>query len=148
MTTAIKKFSLHTTKEEGFTLIEIMIVVAIIGILAAVALPSYSNYIKKQKVRAAQADMVALVLNMENRYQQQLSYPAATTTTAETKAAFPGWAPAQSTDFKYIIQVISGVTYTLQAIGTSSTLTNCTITITHDNTRSLTTGCGGSTAWY
>ncbi|NOI66172.1 prepilin-type N-terminal cleavage/methylation domain-containing protein [Vibrio sp. MACH09] len=52
----------------GFTLIELMIVVAIIGILSSYAIPAYNNYIKKSEIASAQATLRALIPPAEMWY--------------------------------------------------------------------------------
>ncbi|AWF82358.1 prepilin-type cleavage/methylation domain-containing protein [Microbulbifer sp. A4B17] len=52
-------------KQQGFTLIELMIVVAIIGILAAVAIPQYQNYVAKSQVSRVMTETAALKTAVE-----------------------------------------------------------------------------------
>jgi|SRR5690554_811279 len=55
------------TKQQGFTLIELMITVVIVGILASIAVPSYENYVRKGK-RGEGISAIQMILEAQERY--------------------------------------------------------------------------------
>jgi len=117
----------------GFTLVELMVVLAITAILATIALPSYQNYIERSRAQVAGADLVALSVGLENRFQRQLSYEGATTKNVN-------WYQV-STDYT-ITMSLTASTYTLKASGSS-----CTLTLSYIGERTLTGKCGGLNSW-
>ena len=68
------QFTQHPTRKSGFTLIELMIVVAIVGIIAAVAYPSYTRYVVKGNRAAAQAHLIDLAQRQQQYFADSRTY--------------------------------------------------------------------------
>ncbi|WP_290648433.1 type IV pilin protein [Aquisalimonas sp.] len=66
--------SIKTGRPTGFTLIEVMIVVAIVGIIAMIAYPSYQKHVQDSRRAQAQADLMELAQFMERRYTLNNTY--------------------------------------------------------------------------
>lgn len=99
------------TKSKGFTLIEAMIAVAIIGILAAIAYPAYNNHVQKSRRETAKADLLAAAQLLERFYAINYTYVGATAGSTGTISAT---SPSSGTAFYGL--ALSGLTATSYTI--------------------------------
>ena len=110
---------LTATKSSGFTLIELMITVAIVAIIAAVAYPSYIGSVTKTRRADAQAVLMGFAQAMERHYTERNSYEDAGVGNADTGAPgiYAQQAPIDGTQKYYdlTIEAADATTYTLRA---------------------------------
>lgn len=112
-------------KKKGFTLIEVMIVVVIVGILAAIGFPSYKESVKKSRRADAQGALQGLAQAMEREYTNEGTYAKADgddTNEVAGSAAVPVIFATQSPldgGTKYydlLIDTANGTSYVIQAV--------------------------------
>ena len=96
--------------EKGFTLIELMIVVAIIGILASIAWPSYVDYVRRGKAAEATSVLADLKIRMEQYYQDNKTYLDAGGLTAPCSPA-----AGSASFFSFACTVQSATNFTITA---------------------------------
>ena len=122
------------TIQQGFTLIELMIVVAIIGILAAVAIPAYQDYTVRAKVQEA--------VNLSNPHRTSLGIAC-----SEGNLMTPGGGAAnQQTDLGLAAPTAYAAKYTSQITAVGNTITRGIVTLTMKQIGSSITS--GSTITY
>lgn len=119
----------HMKKQAGFNLIEVMVVVAIIGILSAIALPSYRDYLTRGRIPDATSNLAVKRVQVEQYFQDMRRFDGAPACALDTTTS--------RLYFNFSCSAADAVSYTLQAVGKGE-MAGFTYTINQSNTKATT----------
>jgi type IV pilus assembly protein PilE len=117
------------TTNKGFTLLELLVVLAVIGILSAIAIPAYDDYAIRAKLAEGMSALSDGRVKMEQFFQDNRTYSG-------------GPAPAATSTFTYAVSGASTTAYTITATGNGKVL-GFVMTINEANTKRSTAAPSG-----
>lgn len=121
---------------KGFTIIEVLTVVAIIGVLASIALPAYGNYVTRGKIPDATSNLASKRVLMEQFFQDNHTYVAAPACNND----------ATSSKYFTFTCAATASSYTIKATGTG-TMAGFVYTIDQSNTKTSTITVPAKAKW-
>lgn len=125
---------------QGFTLLELLITVAIIGILASIAVPNYSEYVVRARIGEATNNLVDMRTRTERYFQDKRTYVGANCTTPTNPTSH----------FTFTCSTLTASQYAIKATGNGA-MSNFEFTVDQSNARATTsvpTGwASNSTCW-
>jgi type IV pilus assembly protein PilE len=118
--------SLTKNQQRGFTLIEIMITVAIVAILAAVALPAYSDYLMRGRIPEGTSGLAAKQVQLEQFFQDNRTYKDAPACKSDTSGKHFDFSCTTEEARTFVLQAVgkggaAGFTYTVNQAGDKAT---------------------------
>jgi type IV pilus assembly protein PilE len=112
-------------RSHGFTLIEVMVTVAIIAILSAIAMPAYRDYVTRGRIPEATGRLAALQVQLENYYQDNRTYVGSNACNADTTT---------SRYFDFSCTGVAAGAFTLRAVG-KGPMASFTFTVNQTNAK-------------
>ncbi len=138
--------------QRGFTLLELMITLVVIGILTAIALPNYAKYVIRGNIPDATGNLAAKRVQMEQWFQDNRTYAANSAGTNPPACVIPGTntvgpdtTTSKNFDFSCLTP-LNPTTYTLQAVG-KGRMAGFTYTVDQNNARTSTFASPAPSTW-